>query len=224
MLQQPVQGKWVELAVKDTGSGIDHDIILQIFDPFFTTKSVGKGTGMGLSVVGRIVESHNGHIMVNSEPGAGTSIHLLFPAVRKSASKASQDTGTHINEKLHGHGQSILIIDDEPELVNFMSSMLSNHGYNCTGQTSPTDALNLFKSEPDSFDLIITDQTMPELTGSDLITKIREIKPDQAVILVTGYSEVMDKRKTEKQGIEFIQKPVTRKYILKTINRLLANS
>lgn len=216
-----VQGEWVEITIMDTGSGIEPDVINRVFDPFFTTKTVGKGTGMGLAVVGKIVESYKGHIIVKSELGKGTGIHLLFPAVYESSKKELQNKAAPITEEFNSDGKSLLIVDDEADLAGFMAEMLTMHGYKCISETSSIEALKLYENAPDAFDLIITDQTMPGLTGCDMIVKIREIKPDQAVIMVTGYSETMDSSLVRKLDIDFLQKPVDTNKLLQIMHKKL---
>ncbi len=202
-----IKGEWIELTITDTGSGISADIINRIFEPFFTTKSVGKGTGMGMAMVGSIMESMNGHIIVKSEPDKGTSFHLFFPPATDHDCREFQNVDKPMTETIVGHGESILIVDDEHGLVDFMSEMLEVNGYLCTSKTSSSDALDLYISDPEAFDLVLTDQTMPELTGIDLIEQMRRIKPEQSVILATGYSEAVDRKMAEAQGIKYIQKP-----------------
>lgn len=216
-----VHGDWVEITISDTGSGIKQNDLARIFNPFFTTKDVGKGTGMGLAVVGSIVESFNGHIIVKTKLGEGTSIRLLFPpATDKPTSEPTTKTQLDPRVKI-GNEKSILIIDDEPDLAEIMSDILSSHGYQCTTQTSSSDALTLYLATPDAFDLIITDQTMPELTGTEMITKIRDKHPAQAAIVASGYSDKVDRTTAQDHNISYIQKPVDTNALLKLIDETL---
>ena len=213
-----IQGDWVELVVSDTGSGIKPEVIGQIFDPFFTTKMVGKGTGMGLAMVSGIVEGYQGHIIVESEQAKGTSIHVLFPPVNDSEKDALNPAPEAVAGQQRGQGQTILIVDDEPDLVNFMTEVLEINGYECTAKISSAEAMDLFKSSPDAFDLVITDQTMPELTGTELISKIREIRPDQPIIVTTGFVENVEQMSEDFKDINCLQKPVKTGDLLKSIH------
>lgn len=213
-----IQGEWVELMISDNGSGIRQEVVANIFNPFFTTKEVGKGTGMGLAVVSSIVENYNGHIIVKTEIDKGTNIQLLFPPATDKPLEKYPDDNTSTGSDRNNYGEkSILIVDDEPNLVEIMSDILKTYGYRCTTQTSSAEALKLYESDPNSFDLIITDQTMPELTGTDLITRVRKNHPEQAAILATGYSEEIDISKAKEHNIAYIQKPIDINKLLKTI-------
>jgi len=168
-----IQGEWVDITITDTGDGMSPDVISHIFDPFFTTKDVGKGTGMGLAVVSKIVESYNGHIIVKSEPGEGTGIHLLFPPSKKT--KVSDLTNLNITdsvtEQFDSNNETVLVVDDEADLARYISETLKIHGYKCISETSSNEALKIYESAANDFDLVITDQTMPGLTGSEMIEK-----------------------------------------------------
>lgn len=217
-----LRGDWVGLAVTDTGSGIAHDSLSRIFDPFFTSKEVGKGTGMGLAVVDSIVKSLDGHITVQSEQGTGTTFLLLFPPVQLIHSLEPDENSNHIVVK--GSGQSILIVDDEPELALILSEMLEIYGYQSTAIFSSTDALKLFKSNPTSFDLVITDQTMPQLTGMDMATKMRNIRQEIPIIISTGYSDTIGQKEAGEQGIDFLKKPVNVNNLCSMVAELLSKS
>lgn len=200
-------GRYVNLTVTDTGHGISQEVIDRIFDPYFTTKEVGKGTGMGLSVVHGIVKKHNGAITVKSEPGKGTTFSIFFPAVEEDAVIESEPT-----EKLPTGNEKILFIDDEPSIVNMTRQMLERLGYEVDTKMSSIEALELFRSKPDQFDLIITDMTMPSMTGDKLVKEVLNIRPDMPTIICTGFSDKIDAEKAKEIGAtEYIEKPVDKR-------------
>ena len=203
---KPITGDWIELAITDTGSGIAPELIEEIFTPFFTTKEVGKGTGMGLSVVYGIMENHGGHILVESEPGKGTNLCLLFPPITEEVSLTAD--ADNVAEPVKGNNENILIVDDEESIAILMQEILTDYGYQTTITTDSTEALSLFKTNPDKFAMLITDQTMPKLTGLQLITQIREIKPNLPVILCSGFSDKINGEEAEIKNIHYFNKPV----------------
>jgi len=212
-------GPYVRLSVRDTGCGIKPEIIDQIFDPYFTTKGVGEGTGLGLAVVQGIVESHGGGVSAYSEPGKGTTFHVLFPRVEhpveaKPEAIKSVPTG---NER-------ILFVDDEESLARLGKQMLERLGYEVKSRTSPLETLEDFRDHPDKFDLVITDMTMPETMGDTLAKQLMEIRPDIPVILCTGFSNRIDEDKASTMGIKgFIMKPLAKRKLAKTVRRVLDN-
>jgi PAS domain S-box-containing protein len=211
-------GPYLKLSVRDTGQGISSDLLGQIFDPFFTTKQQGEGTGMGLSVVHGIVKSHGGTISVYSEPGEGSIFNVYLPAIESSSEQKAREekqvpTGT----------ERILFVDDEQALVKMGKQLLEFLGYKVTTSTSSIEALELFKVQPDKFDLVITDLTMPNMTGDELAQKLMAIRPDIPVILCTGFSTKMTAEKTKKMGIRaFVLKPVIKQDIAETIRKVLS--
>ena len=213
-------GEFLQITISDTGYGIEPSIIEQIFDPFFTTKKPGEGTGMGLSVVHGIVQSHRGSIQVESTVGVGTKFHVLFPK------KMEESDAISANENACPTGQEhILFVDDEPILVDMANEMLSQLGYRVTALTSPHTALQRFMEEPDSFDLLITDQTMPYLTGMELSRKMLAIRKNLPIILVTGYSETVTPEHAKNIGIkEFIIKPVVEDQLARIIRQVLESA
>ena len=210
-------GPYLKLSVRDTGQGISSALLGQIFDPFFTTKQQGEGTGMGLSVVHGIVKSHGGTISVYSEPGEGSIFNVYLPAIESSFEQKAREekpvpTGT----------ERILFVDDEQALVNMGKQLLESLGYKVTTRTGSIEALELFKVQPDKFDLVITDLTMPNMTGDELAQKLMAIRPDIPVILCTGFSTKMTAEKTKKMGIRaFVLKPVIKQDIAETIRNVL---
>ena len=211
------QGVYVRIAVSDTGHGIDEATRPKIFDPYFTTKDVGKGTGMGLSVVHGIVKNLDGDISVSSEPGKGSVFTVLLPV------SAEQGPGRKKGEGAPPGGtETILYIDDEEALVNLGVSMLAQLGYKVVGQTDPAAALALFRSDPAYFDLIITDMTMPRMSGDQLVREVRGITPHTPVILCTGFSAKMNHEKAIQIGAScYIEKPFNKQRLAKIIRQAL---
>ncbi len=209
--------KFVELSVSDTGHGISSEIRDRIFDPFFTTKGVGKGTGMGLSIVHGIIMSHEGFVTCESEVGKGTVFRVYFPAFECVEPE-------HVEQiEIAPFGiERILLVDDEEILVELGTLMLEQLGYKVTGRTNSLDALMTFQNQPDLFDAVITDQTMPGLTGSDLALKILQIRPSMPIILSTGYSNLISEEKAGLLGIKgFAMKPLVKKEIASLLRKLL---
>ncbi|MFA5902946.1 MAG: PAS domain S-box protein [Desulfobacula sp.] len=210
-------GQYVQLTISDTGHGIDPEIKTKIFDPYFTTKEIGKGTGMGLAVVLGIVKNHNGAISVYSEPGRGSTFKVLFPAAE---GKAVKDVS--IFKDLPKGDESILFIDDEAELVEIGSKLLEWLGYKVETGTNPAEALELFRSDPSRFDLIITDMTMPHISGDQLIKEILKIDPEMPVILCTGFSNKIDSERAFRIGAKgYIEKPFDKNQLAYSIRNAL---
>ncbi|MEA2039442.1 MAG: ATP-binding protein [Thermodesulfobacteriota bacterium] len=211
-------GPYLRLTVSDTGHGITHDVEERIFDPYFTTKEKGEGTGLGLSVVHGIVKDHGGTIMVYSEPGKGSTFHVYLPLIRGQAVKPE------INEHapvLKGN-ERILFIDDEQALADMGKQMLERLGYEVTIRTSSIEALELFHKKSDQFDLVITDMTMPKMTGDKLAKELMKIRRDIPVILCTGFSERISEEKAKEMGIKaFTMKPIVMRDMTKTVRKVL---
>ncbi len=213
-------GKYLKLSVCDTGSGIDPDIQARIFDPFFTTKAQGEGTGLGLSVVYGIIKSCGGAITVKSAPGEGTVFDLYFPVLLESETGAGVDRA--VPHAFPRGKETILYVDDEESLAILGKEMLSHLGYTVVPCCQSTEALNLFQSEPGRFDLVITDYTMPVMTGVELARKIFEVRSDIPIILATGFSPLITPEKARTIGIrEFIMKPVSIRELASTIRKVL---
>lgn len=212
-------GEYVELRVDDTGSGISADIQERIFEPYFTTKQVDKGTGMGLAIIHGIVQSYDGAITVKSEVGKGTSFQVLFPACKEAPTSESKE-----NQNLLRGSERIIFVDDEEILTKMGSASLGRLGYKVTAFTDSIKALEAFKANPDQFDLIITDQTMPKLTGAEMAKTMLKIRPDIPIILCTGYSTIISKEESQSMGIrEFVLKPISRKSITTLIRNIFDN-
>ena len=210
-------GSYVKLSVSDTGDGIAPEIKDRIFDPYFTTKEVGKGSGMGLSVVHGIVMNHNGAISVDSELGKGATFTIFLPA-----SKREPVPETTIDEELPTGKERILFVDDEESIVKMGIQRLKRLGYKVESTTSPIEALDLFRSKSDQFDLVITDLTMPKMTGDKLVKAILDIRPDIPIILCTGFSEKINSEKIREIGAAvYLEKPHDKHDLSKTIRRVL---
>ena len=214
-------GPYLKLSVHDTGHGMDPLTEEKIFDPFFTTKKQGEGTGMGLSVVHGIIKSYGGAITVVSESGKGATFEAFFPRIE---SEATMTTEPHPND-LPGGDEQILVVDDEKILADSMALILEKLGYRVTPRTSSTEALEAFRTKPDKFDLIITDQTMPNMTGAELAKKLIQIRPDIPIILCTGFSETISEDEAKAKGVhEFVMKPYVTAQIAETIRQVLDNT
>ena len=206
------------LIISDTGSGMDQETMNRIFDPFFTTKEKGKGTGLGLATVHGIVTDLGGAIFVTSTIGRGSSFEVYLPIYEEE----SDELENFIEAPPQGKGESILLVDDEEAILNFSKTMLEQLGYKVKSISSSIEALKIFRSAPDKLDLVITDQTMPGMTGSALATEILTIRPDMPIILMTGYSETITPEEVVAQGIkEYIEKPFTKNIIAAAIHRSL---
>ena len=213
-------GKYVRLTVKDTGHGIAPEVMDRIFDPYFTTREVGKGTGMGLAMVHGIVKSNGGYITVESREGEGTAFRVYLPL--------SKETESHVepfkNNALPGGDEQILVVDDEPQIVNFQKQALERLGYRVKAETDSMAALETFGSAPGTFDAVVTDMTMPQMTGDKLARELRKIRPDIPIILCTGYSDKISKKKAKEMGINaFLMKPVGTVDLTGTLRRILDN-
>jgi CheY-like chemotaxis protein len=213
-------GPYLRLTVRDTGRGITPETLERIFEPFFTTKAVGEGTGLGLAVVHGIVASHGGIITAQSAPGQGATFTIYLPrSVETSAAptEAGQSSPT---------GQErILLIEDEEMLLHLGQARLEQLGYRVVGYMDSLAALEAFRAAPEHFDLIITDQTMPNMTGEVLAGEVRQLRPDIPIILCTGFSHTMDAEKAQAIGINaFCLKPIAIHDLAVMIRRVLTPS
>ena len=210
-------GRFVRMTVSDTGHGMDRETRERIFDPYFTTKGSGEGTGMGLAVVHGIVTNHGGFISVYSEPGGGSLFHIHFPRIPSD----SPDEG-ETREPIPGGTERILFVDDEESLCDIARQMLTRLGYHAVITLSSREAVEMFRNSPDAFDLVITDQTMPGMTGTELARELLDIRPDLPIILCTGFSELVTPEEARRIGIrEFIMKPIITREIAEAIRRTL---
>jgi CheY-like chemotaxis protein len=210
-------GPYVRLGMKDTGEGIEPKIMDRIFDPYYTTKEVGKGTGMGLSVIHGIVKSHDGGVRVESKLGEGTLFEIYFPALEKMSEEEKKSEG-----QIKGGSEKILFVDDEESMVNLNHQRLERLGYQVQSTTKPLEALEWFKTGPDQFDVIITDMTMPRLTGDRLTAEVLKIRPQMLVIICTGYSERMSETDVIALGArKYIQKPIDLRHLAAALREVL---
>jgi PAS domain S-box-containing protein len=211
-------GTYALLSISDNGHGMPEALIKKIFEPYFTTKEQGKGTGLGLSVVYGIIEDHKGAIKVDSEIGKGTTFKIYLPLMKQS------DSVELINEPeaLIGGTEHILLVDDEIPILKLGSQMLEKMGYNVTSHYNGVEALKVFKADPGSFDLVISDMAMPHIAGDQLAADLKAIKPDIPVIICTGFSERIDNEKAAEIGIDgLLTKPLSRTAILKIVREVL---
>ncbi|MFW2373385.1 MAG: response regulator [Gammaproteobacteria bacterium] len=223
-----VSGQFIEIGIKDNGSGIEPELINHIFEPFFTTKDVGKGTGMGLSMVHGIIHSWNGHILVDSSQETGTIMRLLIPAASKQGT--TQPDISNIDNKLStktvskklNNCHNIMVIDDEVSIGSFLQELLEINNFCVDYFSDPKQALTKFRQNPEQYDLIITDQSMPGITGLQLIQQIAILHPDIPVILCTGYSEHIDENIVVQKTADIcLQKPLDTKQLISSINDLI---
>ena len=199
-------GAHLRLSVSDSGSGIPPEARDRIFEPYFTTKEMGKGTGLGLAVVHGIVQSLSGRIAVHSEPGRGATFQVLIPCTRKKEPARAADNG----KMPEGGTEQILLVDDEPAILRTTKAMLERIGYRVTAVGNGRAALETFNEAEVPFDLLITDMTMPKMTGFELAEQLMKIRPDLPVILCTGFSENMPREKAMTAGIRrYLEKPVS---------------
>jgi PAS domain S-box-containing protein len=210
-------GPHTKLTVSDTGHGMSTEMLERIFDPYYTTKEKGVGTGLGLAIVHGIVKSYNGAIIANTEFGKGSEFILYFPAI-----DSEETIKTVIGTPLPTGNERILFVDDEKVLVSVGKEMLGRLGYRVVTKTNSIEALDYFKDQPNDFDLVITDVTMPYLTGEKLAQKLLKIRPDIPIILCTGYSEFINEEKSKETGIEgFLMKPIVMKDLAETVRKAL---
>jgi PAS domain S-box-containing protein len=210
-------GDYVQLSIKDTGTGISPEILDKIFDPYFTTKEIGKGTGLGLSIVHGIVQSYGGSIVCDSQLGEGTVFNIMLPIVEEHALQVSKSA-----EQVPVGKEHILLIDDEQMLLDIGKTMLERLGYRVTARNNCIEALATFQKQQNAFDMIITDQTMPGMNGIDLARRILQIRPDLPIILCTGYSSLITEEKAKAMGIKgFAMKPLAKKDIAELIRSIL---
>jgi len=210
-------GTHLELTVSDTGHGMDESTLERIFDPFFTTKEVGEGSGMGLPVVHGIVKSHKGAIDVRSVPGEGTTFRIYFPAIQTAI--PSQDEMQ--TEAMTGE-ERVLFVDDEEIITHVVKEMLEHLGYKVVAETSSLQALETFRSRPENFDLVITDYTMPHMTGNELALELRRIRPGIPVIVYTGTSDKAREEDAGEKGVSaFVLKPLSMQEFSKIIRKVL---
>lgn len=211
-------GKYTRLTVSDNGTGIKRSTINKIFEPYFTTKEKGKGTGLGLAVVYGIVKEHKGDIKVYSEEGKGTTFNIYIPLIEKFSQAATEDEPPRIETGT----ERILLVDDQMSVATLEAKMLTRLGYQVTKTTESPEALEIFKKNPENFDLVITDMTMPDMTGDQLAKALLSIKPELPIIICTGFSERTNKKQAETIGVKgFLLKPVTKSDMAQMVRNVL---
>jgi CheY-like chemotaxis protein len=210
-------GFYVKLSISDTGCGMDAATIQRIFDPYFTTKEQDKGTGMGLAVVHGIVKGHGGGIHLESAIGEGTRFDIFFPVVKRQVISDTEEL-----KALPTGKETILFVDDEQSLIELGKNMLKKLGYRVETRKLPLEAIEAFRAAPDKFDLVISDMTMPAMTGVSLAKKLMKIRPEIPVVICTGYSEQIDESRATALGIMgFLMKPFTIRELSKTVRQVL---
>jgi CheY-like chemotaxis protein len=210
-------GTYMKLSIADTGCGIPADYLDRIFDPYFTTKEQGKGTGLGLSMVLGIVKNHGGAVTVDSRIGKGTRFDVYLPKAR-----FTDDPTEKMEYQASGGEESILLVDDEKDITDVQAEMLKRLGYQVTVTNRANDAIALFAEHPEQFDLVISDMTMPNMTGLQLTEKLRQIHPEIGIIICSGYKESDSEKKLQDMKINaFVQKPVTMRELAETVRKIL---
>lgn len=210
-------GPYIRLTVSDTGHGMDQDVLDRIYDPHFTTQKKGRGTGLGLAVVHGIVSSYGGAIAVESKPGKGSTFTVFLPRIETETSNEA------VTDRVPAMGtESVLLVDDDISLLSVLKGALEKFGYTVVAHLSSIEALETFRTKPKQFDMVITDQTMPNLTGEYLSKEILKIRPDIPIILCTGFSETIDEKRAKAMGIrKYITKPIALHKIAAAIREVL---
>ena len=213
-------GRYVQLSVTDTGVGMDEVTRARAFDAFFTTKPPGQGSGLGLSMVYGIMQGHGGAVDIESVPGQGTTVRLYFPAaaLERTARVEANAAAAH---PAHGAGRHVLHVDDEAALVTLIKRALTSLGYTVTGVTDPRRALEAFRSDPTQFDIIVTDLSMPHMSGFEFAQEVLALRPDIPVVMTTGYADLEDEARAREVGIrEIIKKPPSLAHLSAVLNRI----
>lgn len=213
-------GDYVVLTVRDQGVGMDSPTMARVFEPFFTTRRSGEGTGLGLSVVHGIVHSHGGVVTVESALGKGSTFHVYLPSAQAGAVESAGDDGS----ESAGHGEHVLVVDDEPDVAQLLERMLVARGYKVTSFTSSEEALAAFRNEPNEFRAVVTDQTMPRLTGIELARRLKALRPSVPVILTTGYGETVASTPVGACVDAVAGKPLDAASLARTLHRMLARA
>jgi CheY-like chemotaxis protein len=212
-------GAHVCLSVQDDGGGMDSSTLARVFDPFFTAKEVGQGTGLGLSVAHGIVTGHGGAIQLESNSGKGTTFTLYFP--RYEEEQAAAEAPVHERSTYRG-SERILAVDDEPELALLVRKGLGRLGYTVAAFGESVEALEMLRADPDGFDAVITDQTMPKCTGLEMAEQLRCLRPDIPIVLTTGFNEAVTPERTESVGIDAVLlKPYSIEKLARSLRQVL---
>ena len=211
------EAEYACLSIIDTGPGMDEETLDRIFEPFFTTKAVDKGTGLGLSVVHGIVLSHQGDILVFSEPGKGSTFHVYLPTL-----KSEEEVIEAKSIELTGGTEYLMIVDDEPDIAEMVKRMLDNFGYKANVYKTALAALKAFKQQPDKYDLLVSDLTMPQMTGLDLANQLHKEDPEFPIMIMTGFGDKLTAATQKKYGIkQVIRKPIVIKELAVAVRKVL---
>jgi CheY-like chemotaxis protein len=206
-----IDGEFVELAVSDNGPGIASEVVDRMFEPFYSTKEVGKGSGMGLAMVHGIVHDHGGHLIVETAPGQGATFRVLFPAVGTDDVHVEHETLTGFTlppRKVVLRGR-VLLVDDEEMVRGFMRELLEGWGLEVAVARDGAEAREAFARAPGDYDLVITDQTMPRLTGMELARQVLALRPSLPVVLYSGYADAITEAQVQAAGLRaLVRKPV----------------
>jgi two-component system, cell cycle sensor histidine kinase and response regulator CckA len=217
-----VKGNYVLLAISDDGCGMDKETIGQIFEPFFTSKGVGRGTGLGLSMVHGIVKQNNGFINVYSEPGEGTTFRIYLPWYADEVVNATQNRAQEI---LLGHGEAVLVVEDEPALLSMNEMMLDRLGYRVLAASTPEEAIRLAEQHANEISLVITDVVMPGMNGRELAERLQSLYPGIKIIFMSGYTaDVIAHRGVLDENVNFIQKPFSKKDLSIKVREVLGKN
>jgi CheY-like chemotaxis protein len=209
-------GPYLELSVSDTGTGMDLQTMERIFEPYYTTKDVGKGSGLGLAVVHGIVRRHDGAVSVKSAPGKGSTFIIYIPRI-----KAADTVPSETHREVPTGTERILLLDDEQAVGATGTAILERQGYKVTCETDSSFAIEKFKANPNGFDLVITDYTMPHLTGVDLAREARRLRPDIPILLCTGLGERITPEKVKEFGMELLMKPYGLRQLSEKVRKIL---
>jgi CheY-like chemotaxis protein len=220
--RQPVAGEFIEIAVSDTGSGVPADVQERMFEPFYSTKAVGHGSGMGLPMVHGIIHELGGHLLLDSRPGEGASLRILLPPLSIGEAGATTDAIVDVRPDRHRIAGRVLLVDDEPTVGEFMQDLLEDWGLTVSVFSSSVDACMQFSDDPDLYDLVILDQTMPRMSGMEVAQQLLGLRPDLPVILYTGYNDEITEEQVIAAGIRaLVSKPVDTAALHSLVERLL---
>jgi two-component system, cell cycle sensor histidine kinase and response regulator CckA len=210
-------GRYVKLTVSDSGMGIRPEIMEKIFDPYFTTKEKEKGTGLGLAVAKGVIASHGGRIQVASAPGRGSTFTVALPAMEVGATLDAMESKSILTGK-----ERVLFVDDEQDITKYVEESLGRLGYRVVARTDSVEALSLFRSEPEEFDVVISDVTMPNMPGDEMVKQLLAIRPDMPIILCTGFSDRITDETAKTMGVSaFLMKPLTLHVLAETVRKAL---
>ncbi len=218
--QQIPKGNYLLLTISDTGAGMDAKTLENAFEPYYTTRDSGQGTGLGLSIVQAIIDEHDGFLEVESEPGKGTIFSIYFPAAPEVQGRPAEEADEE--PVYHGRG-TIMVVDDESSIREFLKELLEENGYTVAVFSNGGDAFGAFKDAPDTFDLIISDMTMPEIPGDELAQKVLALRPQMPIFLCTGFSERISETRAQDIGIrQYFQKPLDNQVLLASVYETLS--